>query len=118
MRLSRGELAVVALAAAFMCFVGGAVISGQTGAFADNVSVNTSKSGAAQADRNADLMVNINTATAAELTALTGIGDSLSGAIVEYREENGLFETIEEIMDVPGIGGGKFSNIKDHICVE
>jgi len=61
--------------------------------------------------------VNINTATAAELETLPGIGPKTADTIVEYREANGPFETIEDIMDVPGIGEGTFEKIKDRITV-
>jgi competence protein ComEA len=61
--------------------------------------------------------VNINTATATELEALPGIGPKTAEAIVEYREANGSFETIEDIMDVPGIGEGTFEKIRDGITV-
>lgn len=61
--------------------------------------------------------VNINTADAEELTALPGIGEKISERIIEYRTENGLFYSIEEIMEVDGIGEAKFEAIKDMICV-
>ncbi|MEJ6949450.1 helix-hairpin-helix domain-containing protein [Natronospora cellulosivora (SeqCode)] len=61
--------------------------------------------------------ININTASARELQELNGIGPALSERIVRYREEIGLFETIEDIMNVNGIGEGTFSNIKDDITV-
>ena len=62
--------------------------------------------------------LNINTATAEELTKLPGIGPALSQAIVEYREENGNFSSIEDIMKVSGIGEGRFSAIEEYIYVE
>jgi competence protein ComEA len=61
--------------------------------------------------------VNINTATAAELETLPGIGPKTADAIVEYREANGPFGTIENIVDVPGIGEGTFEKIKGEITV-
>jgi competence protein ComEA len=61
--------------------------------------------------------ININTATAAELETLPGIGPKTAQTIVEYREANGPFETIEDIMDVPGIGEGTFEKIKGSITV-
>jgi competence protein ComEA len=61
--------------------------------------------------------ININTATAAELETLPGIGTTMARNIIAYREANGPFETIEDIMDVPGIGEGKFEQIKDLITV-
>jgi competence protein ComEA len=61
--------------------------------------------------------VNINTAPAAELETLPGIGPKTAETIVEYREANGPFGTTEDIMDVPGIGEGTFEKIKDGITV-
>lgn len=63
-------------------------------------------------------VLNINTATAKELTALSGIGEKMSQKIVEYREEHGRFEVREDILKIPGIGEKKFEEIKENICVE
>lgn len=62
-------------------------------------------------------LVNINTASAAELTTISGIGESRAQAIIAYRDENGSFKTIEEIKNVDGIKDGLFSKIKDKITV-
>lgn len=62
--------------------------------------------------------VNINIAKQTELETLTGIGPSTALKIINYRQENGEFKTIEDIKNVPGIGESKFENIKDSICVE
>lgn len=61
--------------------------------------------------------VDINTAPAAELDKLPGIGEKLAAAIVSYREAHGGFQDIEDIMDVPGIGAGKFEKFRDRITV-
>lgn len=61
--------------------------------------------------------LNINTASVNELTALPGIGETIAKRIVEYREENGNFLSIEEIMEVSGIGEAKFEAIKGLIEV-
>lgn len=61
--------------------------------------------------------VNINTATQTELETLNGIGPSTALKIINYRNENGKFETIEDLKNVPGIGEQKFENIKEGICV-
>lgn len=63
------------------------------------------------------LPVNINTASKEELTLLPGIGDATAEKIIAYREENGGFDTIEEIMEVSGIAEGRFEKIKDLIIV-
>ena len=62
-------------------------------------------------------MININTATQTELEQLPGIGPSTALKIINYREENKKFNSIEEIKEVPGIGDAKFNNIKDMIEV-
>ena len=62
--------------------------------------------------------VNINTAKQTELETLSGIGPSTALKIINYRQENGNFKTIEDIKNVPGIGESKFENIKESICVE
>ena len=64
-----------------------------------------------------DGLVNINTADSAELQTLTGIGASRAQAIIDYRNENGSFERIEDIMNVTGIKDGMFSKIQDQIKV-
>ena len=63
-------------------------------------------------------VVNINTADAAALKSLSGIGDAKAQAILTYREEHGFFSSIEEIMQVPGIKESTFSAIKDKIAVK
>ena len=61
--------------------------------------------------------ININTADEAQLTTLTGIGATRAQAIIAYREENGPFAVIEDIMNVQGIKEGTFAKIKDEIVV-
>lgn len=61
--------------------------------------------------------VNINTASKEELMTLTGIGDTRAKSIMEYREANGGFQTIEDLMKVEGIKEGVFEKIKDSITV-
>ena len=62
-------------------------------------------------------LININTASLAELTGINGIGESRAQAIIAYREENGYFSTIEDIKKVSGIKDGLFNKIKDQITV-
>lgn len=65
-----------------------------------------------------DGFVNINRADAAELMTLPGIGASKADSIISYREENGGFSSIEDIMNVEGIKEGVFNRIKEHIKVK
>ena len=67
--------------------------------------------------QNDDGLVNINTADAAALQTLTGIGASRAQAIIDFRNENGAFESIDDIKKVAGIKDGMFSKIKDQIKV-
>ena len=62
-------------------------------------------------------LINLNTATAAELETLTGIGVSTAKKIIDYRKKNGKFKSIEEIKNVSGIGDAKYAAIKDDITV-
>lgn len=61
--------------------------------------------------------VNINTADADELKTLPGIGDVIAERIIAYREENGGFDSAEELMEVSGIGEAKFNAVKDMIAI-
>ena len=61
--------------------------------------------------------VNINTANQTELDSLPGIGASIAQRIIEYREENGNFKSIEELQNVKGIGDSKYADIKDKITI-
>jgi len=62
--------------------------------------------------------ININTASVDELDTLPGIGEATAGDIIAYREKNGPFKKIEDIMNVPRIKQSRFNNIKDFITVD
>ena len=61
------------------------------------------------------LKVNINTATLQELELLPGIGPAIAQRIVDYRAENGRFNTVEDIMNVRGIGQATFEKLQPNI---
>ena len=61
--------------------------------------------------------LDLNTATAEELDTLPGIGPALAERIVAYRETNGPFEHVEEILEVSGIGEAKFADLEGRITV-
>lgn len=62
--------------------------------------------------------ININTASIKELTKLNGIGDTIASSIIEYRNANNGFKTIDEIKKVKRIGEKTFNKIKDFITVK
>lgn len=61
--------------------------------------------------------ININQADSTELQEIPGIGPSTADKIIQYRDENGRFQTIEDIQNVSGIGEKTFEKMKDKICV-
>ncbi|RPK21462.1 hypothetical protein EH2_00756 [Bacillus subtilis] len=71
-----------------------------------------------QSDGGKGALVNINTATLEELQGISGVGPSKAEAIIAYREENGRFQTIEDITKVSGIGEKSFEKIKSSITVK
>ena len=62
--------------------------------------------------------ININKATQTELETIPGIGPSTALKIIDYREENGKFNSIEDIKNVSGIGDAKYEKMKDYITVK
>ena len=62
--------------------------------------------------------VNINEAKQEDFEQLPGIGPSIAKKIIEYREQNGKFTSIDELQEVKGIGEAKFENIKEYIMVK
>ena len=61
--------------------------------------------------------ININTAPASELVKLAGIGETKAAAIIKYRNEHGGFKSVDEIINVSGIGEKTLENIRDFITV-
>ena len=61
------------------------------------------------------VLVNINTATAEELETVTGIGPVLAQAILDYRAEHGDFQTLDELLEVRGIGSAKLDARRNEI---
>jgi competence protein ComEA len=62
-------------------------------------------------------LVNVNTATNAELETLPGIGEVIAQAIVDHRTENGPFTSVEQLLDVSGIGDATLENIQELVTV-
>lgn len=75
----------------------------------------TTASGASGVDSSGK--ININTATKAQLMTLTGVGEAKALSIISYRETNGSYATIEDVMKISGIKDAVFNTIKDYITV-
>lgn len=63
------------------------------------------------------VLVNLNTATAADLQGLPGVGPKVAGRIIEYRQKRGPFKKIEELMNVQGIGEKSFLKLRSQVTV-
>jgi len=98
--MSRALLATVI---AFVLCAGGASVSAQKAA--------------AKPPAAAGAVVNLNTATATQIATLPGIGEKAAQRIIEYREKNGGFKKIEELMNVKGIGEKSFLKLKPLVTV-
>ena len=62
-------------------------------------------------------LISINNATIEELCTLSGIGPSLANSIIIYRNDNGGFKNLEDLMNIRGIGEKKFNKIKEYITL-
>ncbi|TCS75591.1 helix-hairpin-helix domain-containing protein [Muricomes intestini] len=69
------------------------------------------------ADYEKEGKININTASKEELKSLPGIGDAKADSIISYRESNGGFQSVEDLMQVEGIKEGVYNKIKDKIII-
>ena len=76
-----------------------------------------SKAPASKAPAAAATVVNLNTATLSQIATLPGVGEKSAQRIVEYREKNGGFKKIEELMNVKGIGEKSFLKLKPLVSV-
>jgi competence protein ComEA len=79
-------------------------------------SVAASGGGFASAEPN-DGLINLNTATSAQLQTLPGIGVARAQSIIDYRESVGGFTTVEELMNISGIGTAIFANIREQVTI-
>lgn len=82
-----------------------------------SIQSNTNSSAISNSDKSIAI-VNINTANKEELKTLTGIGDSKADAIIKYREENGGFKSVEELMKVSGIGEKTLEKFFDKVDIK
>ena len=82
-----------------------------------NLTAQTKTPAAAGAKPASPAVVNINTASATEIATLPGVGAKMAARIIEYRQKNGPFKKIEELMNVRGIGEKNFLKLKPQITV-
>ena len=113
-KITKAEWVLLGITAVFLCGLAGLAAHDRAAAEPVETQVEVP-----QEQLQPDLSpLNVNTASVEELTELPGIGTELAGRIVAYRQEQGPFQQIEDIMKVSGIGQGKFDAVKDRITVE
>jgi len=128
LKLSKAEIASITITVLFIIAAGTVSLIGQSSEASLTVSFEHEEtpsgralpsagasSTAPEPESTPELLININTATAEELCSLPGIGEVLSEQIIAHRS---LFASIEDIMDVSGIGFAKYENIKNYITVQ
>lgn len=116
--VTKAEKLLLGITAVFLCVLAGLYVYDTRSAGEEDTVAVTTEAETPQEDLTPDFTpLDLNTATAAELTELPGIGEKLAERIVAYREANGPFTSVEEIMEVDGIGEGKFADLEGRITV-
>lgn len=115
---TRAEKILLGITAAFLCLLAAVQLHSPAADAPEGYTVSTARAAAASEVAPAFPMVNVNTAGEEELTALPGIGPSLAGKIVEYREAHGAFAALEDLINVSGIGEAKLEELRDYAVVD
>ena len=116
-KITKSEVVLLGLTAAFLCDL--AALSAQDRAAREpGAAVETEIQVPPEEVAPEFRPVNLNTAGLEELDSLPGIGESLARRILAYREANGPFESVEEIMEVSGIGEAKLAELEDWVTVD
>jgi comEA protein len=105
------------LVRAFAQFISTALVIGGIAVAVSAAPRGQSSSAPSGKDKPATAVVNINTATSAELQTLPGVGAATAARILEYRQKNGGFKKVEDLMNVRGIGEKTFLKLKPLITI-
>jgi competence protein ComEA len=108
----------VAAGALVYALLGGATVWGQQPTDTTPSAGKTTPAAASKEAPAAAAKVNLNTADQATLVSVKGIGKKRAQAIIEYREKNGPFKTVDDLTKVKGIGDKQLAQLKDQVTVE
>lgn len=115
---NKSLLILIALTLSFVTFIAGYIIGITTDR---TIIMSDSNTNATHAESTTsvyvDGMININIASVSDLTQLPGIGETLANNIITYRKDNGPFGSVEELLNVEGIGTKRLTALKDYITV-
>lgn len=87
------------------------------GAAGGTASPESAGGGAAGAGATSGGEISLNSATSEQLQELNGVGEATAAAIIAYREDNGGFRSVDDLLEVSGIGPAKFEKIRDHVTL-
>ena len=88
-----------------------------SGSYSSEVIMSDSDVGVGSPTASDSGLININLASRADLMSVPGIGEVTADSIINYRENNGGFSSVDDLMKVEGIGKGKYEKFKDYLCV-
>ena len=115
--MTKSEWGLLALTAIFLCLLFAVLLLERPGLSQADYTIAV-RAETADATPEPEGPLNINTATAEQLDELYGIGPVLAERILQYRRENGPFTSVEELLEVKGIGASVLEEIVDLITVE
>ena len=115
--MKKGQFILISITIAFLGLVVGLFIGRNTIRTVPTKAPNKSVSSQTDVPALQNGRFDINTATISQLQELPGIGEITAQSIIDYRNEHGPFQQIEDLLNVKGIGETRFNEIKDYICV-